>query len=137
MSINCIMVEGRLTRDWEVKYTSGGTAVATNTVAVERSYENKDGERETDFLDVVVFGKKAETPPKYTGKGNRIVVRGQLQISTNKKDGKTYKNVNVVVDEFDFIDYKDDSPQGNGGSNQGGNNNTGNEIDDDEFDVPF
>ena len=78
--LNRITVIGRLTRDPELRTTSNGVAVATFTVAVDRQYKTQNGEKETDFIPVVVWRGLAETCSKYLSKGNMVAVDGRLQI---------------------------------------------------------
>ena len=95
--LNNISLCGRTTREFELKYIGTGTAVATNTIAVERDYKNKNGEYETDFINIEVFGKSAEFASNYIEKGNLVTVNGSLRIDKYEKDGQTvyYTKVNV------------------------------------------
>ena len=96
--LNNISLCGRTTREFELKYIGTGTAVATNTIAVERDYKNKNGEYETDFINIEVFGKSAEFASNYIEKGNLVTVNGSLRIDKYEKDGQTvyYTKVNVA-----------------------------------------
>lgn len=95
--LNNISLCGRTTRDFELKYIGTGTAVATNTIAVDRDFKNKNGEYETDFINIEVFGKTAEFASNYIEKGNLVAVNGSLRIDKYEKDGNTvyYTKVNV------------------------------------------
>jgi single stranded DNA-binding protein (ssb) len=90
---------GRLTRDPELKYTSGGKAFTRISVAVKRPYAAD----KTDFIDITFWEKKAETVAEYFRKGHRILVQGF--ITTNTKDEKKY--VSVTGTEFEFIETKE------------------------------
>lgn len=96
--LNNISLCGRTTREFELRYIGTGTAVATNTLAVDRDFKNKNGEYETDFINIEVFGKTAEFASNYIEKGNLVTVNGSLRIDKYEKDGQTvyYTKVNVV-----------------------------------------
>ncbi|MGB9904044.1 MAG: single-stranded DNA-binding protein, partial [Desulfotomaculales bacterium] len=78
--LNKVILIGRLARDPELRYTPGGTAVTRLVLAVDRSFVNRQGEREADFIDVVVWQKQAETCANYLGKGRMVAVEGRLQV---------------------------------------------------------
>ena len=78
--LNKIILMGRLTRDPELRRTQSGTAVASFTLAVDRDYKPQDGERETDFIDIVAWRGTGEFVSKYFTKGRMAVVSGRLQI---------------------------------------------------------
>ena len=102
---NKIILIGRLTRDPELRYTPQGTPVATMTVAVDRPYTNKEGDRETDFLDVVVWNKLAEIVTDNLTKGRLVLVEGRLQIrSYTDKEEKKRKVAEVVANNVKFLD---------------------------------
>lgn len=97
--MNTSTIMGRLTRDPELKYTSGGKAFTRISVAVKRPYAAD----KTDFIDITFWEKKAETVAEYFRKGHRILVQGF--ITTNTKDEKKY--VSVTGTEFEFIETKE------------------------------
>ena len=74
----CVII-GNLTRDPELKTTTSGRSVCTFTVAVNRRFTNQNGEREADFIPVVVWGKQAENCAKYLLKGSSCAVSGSIQ----------------------------------------------------------
>lgn len=105
--LNHIVLMGRLVRDPELRRTDSGTAVANFTIAVDRDYSAKTGEKETDFVDIVAWRNTAEFVDKYFSKGRMAVVSGRLQIRTWKdKDGNSRKNAEVVADNVYFGDSK-------------------------------
>lgn len=105
--INHATLVGRLTRDVDLKYTNNGTAVASFTVAVDRNFKNAQGERETDFINCVMWRKAAESFAKYTHKGSLVGVEGQIQTRTyDNKQGQTVHVTELVVDQFSFLDPK-------------------------------
>ncbi len=78
--LNRVILIGRLTRDPELRYTNNGKAVARFTLAVDRPFKNQAGERETDFINVVVWGPQADNCSKYLSKGKLAAVDGRLEI---------------------------------------------------------
>ena len=105
--LNRIVLIGRLTADPELRYTKSGIAVASFTLAVDRRYKNADGERETDFIDIVVWRQQAENCSNYLSKGKLCAVDGSLQIRTYEaKDGTKRKAVEVVAEDVRFLSPK-------------------------------
>ena len=105
--LNKIILMGRLTRDPELRRTQSGTAVASFTLAVDRDYKPQDGERETDFIDVVAWRGTAEFVFKYFSKGRMAVVEGRLQVRDwTDKDGAKRRNTEVIADSVYFGDSK-------------------------------
>lgn len=108
--MNKVILLGRLTRDPEIRYTSGAEtkAVAKFSLAVNRSYK-KEGERSADFISIVAFGKNAEFVDKYFRKGQQIIVEGRWQTGSYEKDGKKYYTNDCIVERFDFAGAKKDA----------------------------
>ena len=105
--MNKIILLGRLTRDPEVRYTSTGKVVCQFSLAVDRPFANQEGQREADFIPVVIWGKQGETCGNYLTKGQRALVEGRLQIrSYNAKDGGKRWITEVIADHFEFIECK-------------------------------
>ena len=106
--LNHIVLMGRLTRDPELRRTGSGIAVATFSLAVDRDFANTaTGERETDFIDIVVWRNTAEFVSKYFTKGRMAVVSGRLQIRNwNDKDGNKRRSAEVIADSVYFGDSK-------------------------------
>lgn len=102
--INRSIVMGRLTHDPELKKTGSGTSVCTFRIAVERDFKSQNGERETDFLDIVAWKGTAEFVSKYFSKGRMIGVDGRIQSRRYEKDSKTYNAVEIVADQVYFGD---------------------------------
>ena len=106
--LNRVVLIGRLTRDPELRYTQSGTAVASFTLAVDRKYKNASGEREADFIDIVVWRQMAELCNTYLSKGKLCAVDGSLQIrSYEAKDGTKRKAAEVVADDVRFLSPKE------------------------------
>ena len=102
--MNKVVLVGRLTKDMELKYTQKGTAVASFTLAIDRRFKSQTGEKETDFINCVVWDKVAETAFKYVGKGSQIGVAGRIQVrSYETKDGGKRYVTEVVAEEIEFM----------------------------------
>ena len=111
MALNEINIMGRLTKDPELRRTGNGVAVASFTLAVDRDFKEKNGEKETDFIDCVAWRNTAEFVDEYFYKGRMAVVSGRLQIrSWADKDGNKHKTAEVVAENVYFGDSK---PTGN------------------------
>ena len=108
--LNKIILIGRLVRDPELRYTPNGAAVASFAIAVDRQYTNRQGNRETDFIDIVVWQKLAETCANPLGKGRLVAVEGRLQIrSYETQEGQRRKVAEVVAENVRFLDWPKDS----------------------------
>lgn len=104
--LNKVILIGRLTRDPELRYTANGVAVATFTLAVDRPYINNQGQRETDFIRIVVWQKLAEVCANNLGKGRLVAVEGRLQIrSYETPDGQKRQISEVVGENVRFLDW--------------------------------
>lgn len=109
--LNKVILMGRLTRDPELRRTGSGTAVTSFSLAVDRDFKSQNGEKETDFVDIVVWKNTAEFVSKYFTKGRMAVVEGRLQIREWKeKDGNKRKTAEVVADSVYFADSKREAP---------------------------
>jgi single-strand DNA-binding protein len=107
MALNNITIMGRMTKDPELRRTPTGVAVASFTLAVDRDFKEKNGEKETDFIECVAWRNTAEFVEKYFGKGKVAVVSGRLQIrSWTDKEGNKRKAAEVVADNVYFGDSK-------------------------------
>ena len=106
--LNHVCLQGRICNDIELRRTGSGVAVASFTLAVDRDFKNSDGEKETDFFDVVCWRNTAEFVQKYFDKGNLIAVSGRLQSRHwTGKDGNKRKTVEVVADGTYFCERKE------------------------------
>lgn len=111
--LNKAILIGRLVRDPELRYTPGGVAVGNFTLAVDRSFTNAQGEKETDFIDCVVWRKLAETVSQHLGQGRLVAVDGRLQIrSYDDRNGVRRKAAEVVANDVRFLDWPDDAKKG-------------------------
>lgn len=132
--MNVTILQGRLTRDPDIRYTQGANpfAVARYTLAVDRP-KRQDGEQGTDFISCVAFRGRAEFAEKYLKQGMKITIRGHIQTgSYTKRDGNKVYTTDVVVDEHDFCESRNASqgysntPAYNGQQNYQNQGNYGN-----------
>ena len=101
--INNVVLTGRLVDDPELRYSDKGVAFTTFTLACERNFNNQQGERDTDFIDILTWRKQAENCSQYLTKGSMVGVEGRLQIRKTKTAEKTYVNPEVVADFVQFM----------------------------------
>lgn len=112
--INQVVLVGRLTKDADLRYTSGGQAVATFNLAVNRNFTNQSGEREADFVNCVIWRKPAETLANYAKKGTLLGVVGRIQTRNyENQQGQRVFVVEVVCDNFQLLEPKKDNHQQN------------------------
>lgn len=107
--MNKVSLVGRLTRDPEVRYTTGenASAIARFSIAVNRRFKNAEGNYDADFINCLAFGKSAEFIEKYFTKGMAIGVTGRIQTgSYTNKDGIKVYTTDVVVEESEFVESK-------------------------------
>lgn len=164
--INNVVLVGRLTRDPELKYTGNNIAVASFSLAVNRNFKDANGERETDFINCVIWRQQAENLANWAKKGALIGITGRIQTrSYENQQGQRVYVTEVVAENFQMLESRNsqgnqqnqgnsfqngNSPQGgnaNGGYNQqpqqqtpnfGRNNQMqGNPMDIQESDLPF
>ena len=107
--MNNIVLVGRLTRDIELRYIPGnGTPVGNFTIAVDREFTTKDGKKETDFIDIQVWGKSAENCANYIAKGSLVAIQGSLRIESYEKDGERRRIARVNANRVQFLESKKD-----------------------------
>ena len=111
--LNRIVLIGRLTASPELRYTSNGTPVCNFTLACERNYSDKQGNRPVDFINIVTWRGLAENCAKHLGKGRLVGVDGSLNIRKSESDGRTYINPEVNADNVRFLDFAKDNQKGN------------------------
>lgn len=105
--MNKVILMGRLTKDPEVRYTQTGKVVTQFTLAVDRPFKDANGNKETDFIPVVVWGKAAELVGNSCQKGHRLLVDGRLQIrSYDAKDGTKRWVTEIIANSVEFIERK-------------------------------
>ena len=102
--MNKVVLIGRLTRDPELRYTSSNIATATFSLAVDRNFTNQNGEREADFINIVVWRKQAENVKNYLTKGSQVAIDGRIQTrSYDGQDGQKRYVTEVVADNVQFL----------------------------------
>lgn len=105
--INRINLVGRLTRDWDMRFTPSGIAVANGGIAVNRPFKNQHGENEADFFNCVVWRKQAENAAQYTGKGSLVAIDGRLQSRRyENREGRNVTVIEVVAESVQFLDQR-------------------------------
>ena len=138
--MNKAFLIGRLTRDPELRYSSSNAAIVNFSIAIDRQYTNTQGQRETDFINIVAFQKQAENIKKYVSKGSLVAVDGRIQTRNyDDKDGKKVYVTEVIAEEAYFADTKRDGDT-SGFENTFGTtmaNNTEFQVDSSDDDLPF
>ncbi len=135
--LNRVVLIGRLTKDPELRYTPNGVAVASFTLAVNRSRLNQQGEREADFIPIVVWQKQAENCANYIGKGSLVAVDGRIQVRTyDGKDGQRRWVTEIIAENVRFLDKRDNSGAQDVGS-VGSVSSVGNEVEFTDEEIPF
>ena len=116
--MNKVILIGRLTKDPELRYTSSNTPVATFTLAVNRTFTNQNGEREADFINIVVWRKQAENCKNYLNQGSQVAIDGRIQTRTyDDQNGQKRYVTEVIANNVEFLGSK------------GSSNNTSNSSD--------
>ncbi len=130
-SYNRVILMGNLTRDPELRYTPGGTAVANFGIAINRRFKTEDEVREeVDFFDIVVWGKQAENCSEYLSKGRPVLLEGRLQQNRwETSEGQKRSKVEVVANTVQFLG----SRSAEGAKDAPG----GDDAEFDESDIPF
>lgn len=134
--INAVFIVGRLTRQADLKYTNGGTAVSKFSVAVNRSRKKGDQwEDEAHFFDCTLWGKQAEGVNKYLTKGQQVAIKGELRQDrwTDKDSGKGRSKVEIHADTLQLVGGKKSGEAG-GFGNQSGDTSGPENF---ESDIPF
>lgn len=125
--LNHIVLIGRLTRDPELRYTPSGVPVASFRLAVGRPFTNAQGQRETDFFDIIAWRKQAELVANHIQKGRLVAVQGRLQTRQyDTPEGQRRTVFEVVADQVAFLDRKPASPE-----------SMGEEVEPGQDDIPF
>ena len=108
--MNKVVLIGRLTRDPELRYTGSNIPVATFTLAVNRPFSNQQGEREADFINIVVWRKQAENVKNFVTQGSQVAVEGRIQTrSYDDNNGQKRYVTEVIADNVEFLGSKNSS----------------------------
>ena len=111
--INNTVLVGRLTKDVELRYTPSNVAVATFTLAVNRTFKNENGEREADFINCVMWRQQAENLANWAKKGALIGITGRIQTrSYDNQQGQRVYVTEVVAEQFQLLESKGQGNQG-------------------------
>ncbi|GEK28493.1 single-stranded DNA-binding protein [Furfurilactobacillus siliginis] len=152
--INRAVLTGRLTKAVEIRYTQGGTAVASFNLAVNRQFTNQAGEREADFISCIIWRKSAENFANFTHKGSLVGIEGRVQTRNyENQQGQRVYVTEVVVENFALLEPRSQSDQNaqpsasqNGSTSTTASQqpaprdpfaNSGEAIDIDDSDLPF
>jgi len=107
--MNVVALLGRLTDNPDIRYSQDGKAIGRWTLAVQRKFKSADGEYKADFISCNCFGKTAEIAEKHLKKGTKIAVHGRIQTGSYTKDNKKIYTTDVIVDDFEFVEKKEDT----------------------------
>ncbi|NLK51752.1 MAG: single-stranded DNA-binding protein [Syntrophomonadaceae bacterium] len=133
--LNKVILIGRLTRDPEMRFTSNGIPVTTFSLAVNRPFQNKQGEKETDFIDIVAWRQLGELCANYLHKGRMAAVEGRLEIQTYEtQDGQKRKATRVVAQNVQFLSPRD---AGSGSKSSSIAEELGSEVEIPGEEIPF
>ena len=114
--LNVVVLQGRLTRDPEIKYTRADKKFVSFAIAVERDYRSRGGEKQTDFINIVAWNQPADLAESYLGKGDMVVVNGSLESQSWEDDSGTSRSRPVVTAEKIYLVLTSKSrPRDNGG----------------------
>jgi single-strand DNA-binding protein len=134
MSVNKVILVGRLGRDPETRYTGGGQAVANFSIATDETYKDKNGERQkrTEWHKIVVWGKQAEIAQQYLKKGSLIFIEGRIQSREwQDKEGQKRTSFEIVASNFRMLGGRaDGATAGAGGGASRGGGGGGGDFDD-------
>ena len=123
MSVNKVILVGRLGRDPETRYTGGGQAVANFSVATDESYKDRNGERQkrTEWHKIVVWGKQAEIAQQYLKKGSLVFIEGRIQSREwQDKEGQKRTSFEIVANNFRMLGGRGDAAAAGAGGGAGG-----------------
>jgi single-strand DNA-binding protein len=123
VSVNKVILVGRLGRDPETRYTGGGQAVANFSVATDESYKDKNGERQkrTEWHKIVVWGKQAEIAQQYLKKGSLVFIEGRIQSREwQDKEGQKRTSFEIVANNFRMLGGRSDGAAASAGAGAGG-----------------
>ncbi|MBS8025564.1 MULTISPECIES: single-stranded DNA-binding protein [Streptococcus] len=131
--INNVVLVGRMTRDAELRYTPSNQAVATFTLAVNRNFKNQNGEREADFINVVIWRQQAENLANWAKKGALVGITGRIQTrSYDNQQGQRVYVTEVVAESFQLLESR-----GQQSNSQDGSFGNSSPMDIQDEDLPF
>lgn len=110
--MNSVTLVGRLTKDVELRTTQSGISTATGTLAVDRTFKDKDGNKQTDFINFVIWQKSAEKLAEWASKGTRIGITGSIQTRNyENKEGQRVYVTEVLANNFYMLDNRAEQAQ--------------------------
>lgn len=129
-SFNRVILVGNLTRDVDLKYTAGNTAVTEIGLAVnDRVKKNNEWVDETTFVDITLWGRTAEVASEYLSKGSSVLIEGRLKLDTWEKDGQKRSKLHVIGERMQMLGGRG-AGAGGGGGGGGGNARSSNSAND-------
>lgn len=134
-SFNRVILLGNITRDIEMKYTPGGTAVTDIGLAVNDRRKNQAGEwiEETTFVDVTLWGRTAEVASEYLSKGSPVLVEGRLKLHTWETDGQKRSKLRVVCERMQMLGGRGGGGGGGGEGQRSAGGTQSQSYDDSEY----
>jgi single-strand DNA-binding protein len=132
MSVNRVILVGRLGRDPETRYTGGGQAVANFSLATDESYKDRNGERQkrTEWHKIVVWGKQAEIAQQYLKKGSLVFIEGRIQSREwQDKEGQKRTSFEIVANNFRMLGGRAEGAAAAGGGGMGGGASRAEDLD--------
>ena len=129
--MNKVCLIGRLTKDPELRYTTNGTAIANFTLAVNRPFTNQKGNKEADFIPIVVWNKAAENCAQYLAKGQQTAIEGRLQVRSYEDNDKQRRWITEVIAE------RGSKSNSNNTNSHGNDLSFGEEVAFSESEIPF
>lgn len=106
--MNKAILTGRITNDLELRYTSNQKEILNINLAVKRDFKNAQGEYDTDFIKVSVFGATAKYLHEHSGKGKRIQVEGRIQVQQYEKNDEKRYDTSIIAEKVEIIDFNGD-----------------------------
>lgn len=134
MSVNKVILVGRLGRDPETRFTGGGQAVANFSVATDETFKDRNGERQkrTEWHKIVVWGKQAEIAQQYLKKGSLVYIEGRIQSREwQDKEGQKRTSYEIVANNFRMLGGRSEGAAAGAGASQGGGGGGGRSVDPD------
>jgi len=121
MSVNKAILVGRLGRDPEARFTSGGQQICNFSIATDETYKDRSGERQkkTEWHRITCFAKLAEIVQQYAKKGTMVYVEGRIQYKQWEKDGVKKSGTDIVANTVTFLSSKSDTPEAQGDGDPG------------------
>lgn len=105
--MNKVFLIGNLTRDPELRTTASSKSVCSFSIAVNRAFSNQQGEKVTDFFNIIVWGKLGENCAKYLSKGRKVAVMGEIQNRSYEKDGVKRTVTEIIASDVEFLTARD------------------------------